>query len=209
MNASTILNIAALTLSLIALIVSAFLAVRQLGTMRQTNILPIVTSILQEPRSQQFREHLDYISHQLLNEYTPEAGCFELPEPARDHVLSVCYYYEGLGLLVRFGVIDERMAISAFGTYCDRAWRLLEPFILGERRARGSGRFQVYFEDLVCRVRATPPPLVDKHLNLRRVSPSLEDTQVDGDLAAKWHKSQADWYQEQVKHPSDRVSRES
>jgi hypothetical protein len=200
MNASTILNIAALTLSLVALIISAFLAAQQLGTMRQTNLLPIVTSILQEPRSQQFREHLDYITHKLLNEYTAETGCFQLPEPARDHVLSVCYYYEGVGLLVRFGVIDERLAISAFGTYCDRAWRLLEPFIFGERRVRGGGRFQVYFEDLVCRVRATPPPLVDKRLDLRRVSPSHEDPQDDNDLAAKWHKSQADWYQKHVGH---------
>ena len=131
------LNILALILSLAALAISAALALRQLRTMQQANLLPVVADFFQEFERQGLLQNFDYVTNELYTEYSPSLGFSRLPEPARTHITCLSNFNESLGMLVAHRVIDERVAISAFGSQCDRAWRLLEPFILREREIRG------------------------------------------------------------------------
>jgi hypothetical protein len=193
---SLTLNILALTLSLAALAISAALAFRQLKTMQQSNLLPVVADFFQEFERKGLLQDLDYVIHEVYPKYSPSLGYSGLPDPARAHMTSLSNFYESLGVLVAHRVIDESVAISAFGTQSDRAWRLLEPFILREGELRGASRFQAYFEDFVWRVRKTPPPVVERRMGLKRISSSHDDSHLsNADLAASWLKSAVHWHQ--------------
>lgn len=209
--ASLTLNIAAMIISLVALASTVMLALRQLTIMNQTNVLPVITSYFPEFRSREFLEHLDYVTNELQRMHSPDHGIFGLPEPARFHAFELTNFYEAMGTLVAWNIIDERIASSTFGTQCDRSWRLLEPFILREREIRGGSRFQVYFEDLVCRIRETPPPVVERRLGLKQLPRDVEEIYIsDDDLAAQWLRAGAHWYDDIVSRgPSKRADNET
>jgi hypothetical protein len=192
---SLVLNVAALTISLVALSISATLTARQLSVMNRANALPVITSFFSEFQRSELLEHLDYVAKELHFEHSPDLGVSRLPEPARSHVSGLASFFEATGALVAWNVIDKRVAISSCGTQCDRAWRLLEPFILGEREARGGSRYQVYFEDLVCRIRETPPPVVERRMGLKQLPRAAKDPQMsDKEIAERWLKAGAKWH---------------
>jgi hypothetical protein len=195
-DVSLTLNILALTLSLAALAISAALALRQLKTMQQSNLLPVVADFFQEFERRGLLQSLDYVIKEISPKYSPSLGYSGVPERARDSMTSLSNFYEYLGALVAHRVIDEGIAISVLGTQSDRAWRLLEPFILREGELRGASRFQPYFEDFVWRVRKTPPPVVERRMGLKRISSSQNDSSLsDADLAASWTRSAVQWHQ--------------
>jgi hypothetical protein len=203
-DAVLLLNILSLVLSLFALTISVLLAIQQLRIMRQSNLLPVVAELFHKMSSRELAEHLHYINTTLRLECDSQSGYSNLSEPAGTHVRSISFFYDRLGMLVAHRVVNERFAISAFGTHCDRTWRLLEPFVYGERRLRGrSTGFQVYFEDLVCRIRTNPPPVVISRIGLRRLRSSPNQGSYTPDqLAAAWHRDAEEW-QQTMSSPND------
>jgi hypothetical protein len=53
-------------------------------------------------------------------------------------------------------VSGQDLAIGFHGVGLSEAWSVLDPYIRRERQNRGM-RYAVFYEDLVCRVRARPP----------------------------------------------------
>jgi hypothetical protein len=90
-------NIAALTLSLVALTISAAFAIQQLATMRQANLVPVIIQHFQEFQNQGLLDHMDYVINELYRNYPPALGFSKLPSTVRAHVTAIGYFYEGMG----------------------------------------------------------------------------------------------------------------
>ncbi|HET6733027.1 DUF4760 domain-containing protein, partial [Mycobacterium sp.] len=87
-------------------------------------------------------------------------GIEALPPEYRDSVYSVCYFFDYLGVLLAFGVIERDLVIGSLGTHIVRTWSLLEHHVVAERDHRSRAYpadapagFLRYFESLVVLVR--------------------------------------------------------
>jgi hypothetical protein len=157
-----------IVISVVALVATAALAVRQVALMRHANHLPILVELIQELRSPAFLEKERYVSQQLAADYPRELGLEGLDDQAADQMQYVKSFFNSLGALVFFGMIRETLAISLFGYRATRVWSAIEPFVLRERELRGSDMvYAPFFEDFVARVRITPPGRVVARLHLR------------------------------------------
>lgn len=124
--------------------------------------------MFQEFRSAKFKQHQLYVLENLKKEHDPNNGFRNLPEPAKTHVITLSHFFDNLAVLVANGIVDEKLIISFMGESIDKAWVVLEPYILRERELRG-GEYQEYFEDLVVRIRKNPPDLIRKRLKLQEI----------------------------------------
>jgi hypothetical protein len=174
MDASLILSIIGLAVSLVAAAISAFLLIRQVKFQRHANQVPIAMSLGQEYRSDDFQQAQDYVLNVLASEHEPNLGVTRLPEDARRRVLRVVTFFTGLGNLVFFDIADEEFVIGFLGNRTNQAWKRLEPYIIQERIRQGNRDFLVFFEDLVCRIRERGPA-VDAYRSKLRTLP-LPDT---------------------------------
>jgi hypothetical protein len=156
-------------LSILALVTSAALAMRQLVLSRHTNMLPILIDVYQEYRDVEFKSHVFYVLTKLRTDHEPtQTGFRFLPEPASTHVRVTSHFFDNLGVLVRSGAVDERFIISFTGDTIESVWTVLEPYIEQERVFK-DGDYQEFFEDLVVRVRKNPPWRVRRAMKLQKV----------------------------------------
>ena len=174
MDLSVVSNLAALAISVAALIVSGVLAVRQSSMMRHGNEMPVLVDLMQELRSPEFQKSADYLIHTLAADNDPSLGCSNLPQDARLAVGTVSMFFTSLGALVAHDIADEAIVVTLFGFRANRAWTILEPYIHREREIRGDPFYAVPFEDLVCRVRDGWPPDHRYRLRYRKVRKQLE-----------------------------------
>jgi hypothetical protein len=167
-DTSLIISAAALGFSLIAIIVSTVLTVRQLRLMQHSNLLPVIIDIYRESRAREFREHLTFIETTLRDQHPPEkTSMSEMPEPAITHVRAVANFFGGVGILLANGVIDDVLATQLYGSSVLQAWYSLAPYIRDERRRRNDENIYLYFENLAFVVNQNPPSKLNARLNLR------------------------------------------
>jgi hypothetical protein len=174
-TANTIYTVAALTFSLIAVLISAVSARRQTIESRRSNLMSYMTQLGPLSRSQAFREAQEYIMTQLSQFDPAVCGVYRLPEPACDHVLLVGGFYQDIGALVVAGVIGEDHIGALYYTGIKEAWRALEPYIRGERelrRARGAGSFFGAFEHMAVYVNSVEHEQIRRKFIRRRFSVS-------------------------------------
>ncbi|WBB68825.1 DUF4760 domain-containing protein [Micromonospora sp. WMMD812] len=163
-----LINVLTLAFSLVAVIVSTILALRQARLMRHNNLLPVIVDIFTEFRDPAFKEHLHYLQHRLWEEYPPAAsGTSDLVGEARQHVVAVGGFFNSVGLLVANNVIDEVVPTSAMGGSILRSWARLSPYIANERQRRNDPNYEMYFEDLARRALDLPPSKLRSRLALR------------------------------------------
>lgn len=147
-------DVLALAVSLLALVVSVFTALRQTKMMRHANQLPVLVELFQEFRSTEWQRAETYVLRRLRAEHDPEMGCSALPDDAKIAVNKVIGFFSGFGIFVYRKMADESLVVPLIGYRASRAWDALEPFIRRERQIRGSGdRYANMFEDFVWRVR--------------------------------------------------------
>lgn len=163
-----VMNVLTLAFSLVAVIVSTVLALRQAKLMRHNNLLPVIVDIFKEFRDPVFKEHLDYLQHRLWAEYPPTGtGTSELADEGRRHVTAVAGFFNTVGLLVANNVIDETVPTSAMGGSILRSWARLSPYIVNERVRRNDPNYHMYFEDLARRALDLPPSKLREKLTVR------------------------------------------
>lgn len=162
-------NACAILLSVVALLVSVFFASRQSTIMRHSNTLAVVVDLLQEFRSLEFQRAEAYVLAEFPDKLPTEQGLSAQPELARVSGYTLTSFFSALGSLVALGIVEERVIVPQFGYRANRAWTILEPYILAERELRGGSDFANLFEDLVCRIRANWPPDTAYKLRLRRL----------------------------------------
>jgi hypothetical protein len=153
---SLILNLFSLTFSGSALVVSVFVALRQLRLMQHANRLPVVIDLFREFRSEEFQAAERYVRESLAVEHGPSHGLSRLPEHIRRRVTTVAYFYQNLGYLFRLGILDEEVLRLTFDYRVVMAWRALEPYVRAERGFReeeaGFTEFLASFERMAKRI---------------------------------------------------------
>jgi hypothetical protein len=162
-DASLLVSFGGALIALVALVLSV-------GQTRRQNLLPVVLDIFRESRTEEWFRARDWVVARLATEHPPDRGVSGLPEPARERVRRVVFFYDNLGVFVAYKVIGQDLAIGFHGVGMSEAWLILEPYIRREREIRKMG-YAVFYEDLVCRVRSRPPAQVYGKLKLRRLTP--------------------------------------
>jgi hypothetical protein len=180
-----LLNVISLVASLVALITSSVIAVRQSMIMRHANEVPVLMDAFKEYRSPVHGRHEDYVVNRLASENSPANGISGLPEEARAAAGSIITFFNVLGALLVNNMTDEKVIVPFYAYRIKQAWGVLEPFILRERINRGDDMFASYFEDLVCRARDLRPPQAKRRLRMRSMQLStemLKEAEFDGSL---------------------------
>ena len=138
MDTGAVLGIAALVVSVIALLMSSTLSARQVGLMRDANHIPAVINLLSEFRQVGLHDDYYFVTERLRSEHDPRLGISELPPEVRKSVVNVAFYFQTFAFLVGFGILDERkLFMTALRVRIVNVWRSIEPYVLTERSKHG------------------------------------------------------------------------
>jgi len=136
MDFSNAISILSLVISLIALVISAFVSLRQIALMRHSNLLPAFVNLLQEFRSGNYYSQQDFILYELHN-YPVEKGYSGLDPDARTQFLLIFDYMASMAGLVSFGVINIYHVYAIYGYVFQDMWAQMQPFIEKEGELKG------------------------------------------------------------------------
>ncbi|GIM88532.1 DUF4760 domain-containing protein [Paractinoplanes toevensis] len=168
MNTGLAVNIAAVIISLSAILVSSLFARHQLRLMRRSDDTVVAIELLtRECRTEEFLNSEDYIVHRLPKQ-PPAEGISGLPPEGRRHISRVGLYYTSLGALIVTGSLQETMVVSLMPTRARRVWFALEPYIVKERELR-SPTYLSFFEHLVCLIAEADLDEIHRNLRLRKI----------------------------------------
>lgn len=128
------LGVAALTVSLLALMASTFLTFRQVRIMREANYIPVVVELTSAYRSITLYDDTVYVTTRLKAEHDPELGISGLPEPARAALLNVAYYYQSFSWLIDAKILRKEATLDTIHERIILTWPIIEPYVATERK---------------------------------------------------------------------------
>lgn len=132
MESSIAIGLAAVLVSVAALILTTALTVRQVRLLRQSNYIPLVVDLICQYRSRELYDDLVYVSNKLQIEHDPATALSDLPPEVRSAILNVAYYYQSFAWLIHFDIMrDELSALSR--PRIISAWEAVRPYIAAER----------------------------------------------------------------------------
>jgi hypothetical protein len=169
MDFGPLINIVAIVLSVIAVVVSSAIAMRQSRIMHNANLVPVITDVLTEFNSPDFKRELSYVLLDLRKECPTSTRFDDLPDGPRQHAVRIADYFYTVGALVATGVISEILVASFMGRSILGAWETLWPYIKNERERRDDDHFYMLFENLAALMLENPPERINKSLKLRRM----------------------------------------
>lgn len=153
-----ILSLISVGVALAAVWVAVWQVRENARNVARSNSLPVLSQLASTWRSSEMRGYRDRLLSGLPA--PPDAQGFAgLPRDFRDSAEQFCFFCEGLGLAIAVGLVPENFIISLMGTQIVEVWRVMEPYIMGERdcRARTSAdcvpsEFLPHYEHLVARI---------------------------------------------------------
>jgi len=164
MDVSLVLGAAALALSMVALGVSTWLALRQVTLMRQANHLPVLIEYFSAYRNAEFVEQEESVWRE-LPAADPDLPLSQLPQPIRSAAYSICTYYQTLAYVMAFSALDTKLAVLVTHYRAVRTWEAVESHVRAERELRGDPySFMNFYEHFVTVIR---------HRNVRDVLRSV------------------------------------
>ncbi|WP_305785680.1 DUF4760 domain-containing protein [Symbioplanes lichenis] len=175
MDAKTVIALVAVAISVLSLVLSGMLALRQTRTTMDGYALPVVLNVFSQFRTQEFFDAQQYVFDELPAQ--PVQPYTDLPLEARSQIRMVGGLYDDLGKLVAHGIVKEELIIGSNGPQAGRIWAAVEPFVRAERAKRGSNLW-IYLEDLAYRAAHKPPAAIHDKLNLHRYAPG--ERSLDG-----------------------------
>ncbi|MFI5833019.1 hypothetical protein ACIA5A_05000 [Micromonospora sp. NPDC051300] len=168
MDAAVVTNAVVAAISVITVVVSAFFALRQLRLSQHANHTLVAIELLTRDRmSDAFLDSQQFVLTELRTACPPGVPVSRLPADARKHVNRIALYYNGLGQMLAFKVVEPALLLGTGGYRAREAWATLEPYILAERAARGES-YLSNFEHLAVLATETPWPTAVRRLGLRR-----------------------------------------
>ncbi|WP_140158102.1 DUF4760 domain-containing protein [Micromonospora sp. NBS 11-29] len=168
MDVAIVTNAVVAAVSVITVGVSVFFALRQLRLSQSANHTLVAIELLTRDRmSDAFLDSQQFVLTELRVACPPGAPVSELPAEARRHVNRIALYYNGLGQMLAFRVVEPALLLGAGGVRAREAWAVLEPYVLAERAVRGDG-YLSHFEHLVVLATEVSWPATARKLGLRR-----------------------------------------
>jgi hypothetical protein len=165
--ASSLLNTAAIVISLIALAISSYFAVRQNLTAKRANQTPVFIDLFKDARNPEFRDREQSL-WQNLKKYDPALGFSRLPKEQRHDIEIVCIYYSTLAYCISIGITEVDIAIIPVHYRLLKTWEAVYPFVIGERRIRNDDEsFLALLEDLVAEAKLIDIRSLEKEASSR------------------------------------------
>jgi hypothetical protein len=120
--------------------------------------LPAITRVLDEWHSDIFRNHVANLKKHSSD--APTAGGFDvLPDEWRDSAYTVGYFFDYVGSLMLFKLIDDDIVIGQLSSQAVILWAILEKHIISERKHReetnppgASAGFLKFYEHMVAEI---------------------------------------------------------
>lgn len=159
------ISAASVLIAVLALVYS----VQQVHLMRRQNLLPVALDFFREARTPEWFVARDWVIKHLAEECSPDLGVSGLPEPAREHVRKLGFFYDNLGVFVSYRVVEEDLVLGFFGVGMNEVWAIVYPFIRREEEIRKM-QYMVFFNDLVVRFRERSPADIYRKRGLRRAN---------------------------------------
>lgn len=160
--AGRISTLLALTIAILALLVSTLLALIsawQLREARRANAFPAVVDLFREYRSMEMVAARRLLS-QRAKEFDESLGIAGMPDDVAQAALRVTHYLDNLGVLIAKELIGIELVAGFLGDSTLRQWQLLKGFIRSERRRRQPQAYMQYFEHLTARLVEVDPASV-------------------------------------------------
>jgi hypothetical protein len=155
MLGNQIVSLASILLALAAVCVAAWQVRVSSRTADKSNALPVISEVFMQWRSPEFNKALASILSTRKRDLWRE-NFDALPRRRRQDAYKVCYFFDYLGTLVLYEIVDEGIIIGVMGSRLMQVWLTMKPLIDSERRYRlrhypsGAPRgFLVYYEHLV------------------------------------------------------------
>jgi hypothetical protein len=136
-------SIVAIALSVVALAISTWLALRQGLLSKRANHMPAYLHLLSEFRSREFNDHYLYVCEKLTREHGAELGISGLPENAREAIYDIAYYYQTFAILVLTRIVDEDIILAFLHWRIVRVWDAIAPYVAREREISKASGAQV------------------------------------------------------------------
>ncbi|MEV7626793.1 hypothetical protein [Actinoplanes sp. NPDC089786] len=166
MDTDAVLDLFAVVVAVVALSVTALLAIRQMRTSAAGYALPVVLQMFDQFRGEEFFAAREYVLDVLAKEFDPPLPFRDLPPEVRSQVRMVAGRYDDLGKLVAHRVVDPELVIGGNGTAIRQVWAAVAPFVRQERAVYGTTTW-IYLEDLANRAQAMPPRDIYAKLGLQ------------------------------------------
>lgn len=175
MGDGQILGVAALAISVLALVVSVIFGARQIAHMRNSTYVPVLIDLLAQFRSLEFNDNYRFVCTSLPLDHDPQAGISGLPGDVRARIYDVAYFYQLFAALASLGVLRDRDVIAVLRDRIVRVWDAIEPFVVVERASpQPTGPFLFRnLEEFAKKARVMPASAVDRFVRGR--PPGLSD----------------------------------
>ncbi|MFI7003167.1 hypothetical protein [Nocardia sp. NPDC050175] len=152
------MQVVAVVLSLVALLVSLTIGVRQVTLARHANSTRVLVDLFKEHRDANLAEARRFVYFDLAGYDITAAGLDALPRDRHKQVRDLLWFYDNLGLLVYHDIVSFEPVRGYLGGSMLTVWSKLEPLVAAERAKRASSpdpsRWAWYCEELVTRLRA-------------------------------------------------------
>ncbi|MFC9555986.1 hypothetical protein ACFTWF_34780 [Rhodococcus sp. NPDC056960] len=166
------MDVAAFILSLVALLATALVGYLTLHLTRQSTSTRVLIDLFTEHRSDRLAQARRYVNEVLPTYSVGPQGLDQLPENDRLLVRDLCWFYDNLGVLVHYEVVDVVPIAGYLGGSVKDVWIKVKPWVEAERAKRlaagsaDAGRWQEYFEILYDKVDAFDLPSFRSPLRL-------------------------------------------
>lgn len=161
------IDIAVLGVSLVALVVAAISSVQSTKLARNSNALPVVVDLFREHRGERLASAREFVQKKMAK--SPPDTLEDLPRTERLLVQDLAWFYDNLGALIEYKIVDPAPAIGYLGGSVVDTWKVLGPLIEKERDRRDETsephRYQMYFERLAARAELERAPETDPMLD--------------------------------------------
>lgn len=152
--------LAAVIISIVAVVTSVIYGWRALRFARHSNTMPVLIELFREHRSERLADARRFV-YSDLHKCDLSLGLDGLPEDKKALVRDLAWFYDNLGTLVAHGVIDIAPVSGYLGQSVLLYWEKMQPLIQAEREKRRDsydpGRWQIYFENLYHLIREQSP----------------------------------------------------
>ncbi|MBT0995470.1 hypothetical protein KIN34_14380 [Cellulomonas sp. DKR-3] len=169
MDQSDIVAAVSAALSLAAILISSLFARQQIVQARRDQLFPVMTHLLGEFRSTEFKANLYAVEHDLANGATVDSeGRPQLRDAERARAVQVMSFFNYIGALVANGSVSLTLVSSLMGGSIENAWRATGPYIYADRERRnGDDVYYAYFEHLAAEISNIGPTKLHARLVAR------------------------------------------
>jgi hypothetical protein len=135
---------------------TAIAAIIQLRHMRGSNQISVLNELRQTYENAHFQEARSYVRTQIRGHLNDESFRYQLHNPAErtaenraavTKMGTVANVYEGMGALVKAGMIEPRLVFELWGSAVAADWEMLAPYTAMMRSRKGQQIFE-HFEYL-------------------------------------------------------------